>query len=350
MTSMNIDPIIVDVCDDNNIEQYYDDAYDCLSVMIKQEEIYKTSDYMSRRRKRSYIDDSSMKMIDNHHDTTAPVDPSFRGKLCQWSYRICDHFDTNREIVAFAFSFLDRFIDEYSCDRSGFKLAAMTCMYTATKMMNIKVLRICSLVEMCQGEFTAQQFVKMEKIILSALKFRLNPPICQAFILQFCTFLPTMDDMISSNIFSRAVFYAELSVYDYVFVPQTKCDVAIGCILNAIFDCYEDDKIAEIIQTAFIMSICTKVGIKIKYSTMKDIQKRLWFLYNCSAESSYDSIHHKHHDTSIVGVTSSSQHPLSPISHCTTTSSKIIQPLSLNSSPISVVANKRLGGTNTPKY
>jgi hypothetical protein len=329
---------------DNNVEQGYDDAYDCLSVMIKQEDSYTTSDYMSRRRKRTFID--------NHHhhhsiqvDNDA-VDPSFRGKLCQWSYRICDHFGTNREIVAFAFSFLDRFIDEYSCDRSGFKLAAMTCMYIATKMMNIKLLRICSLVEMCQGEFHAQQFLKMEKIILSALKFRLNPPISQAFILQFCVFLPTKDDQIASNIFSRAIFYAELSVYDFVFVSQSNCDVAIGCVLNAIFDCYENDEIAEMIQTAFIMSICTKIGIKINYTTMKDVQKRLWFLYNCSAESAYDSIHHNQ-DT--VVQSSISKQRLSPTllqqQHSSVTTPNqnniIISPDSHNSSPISVVNSKR---------
>jgi hypothetical protein len=50
------------------------------------------------------------------------VDESCREKMCEWSYRICDHFNTSREIVAIAFNYLDRFNDVTRCDRTAFKI------------------------------------------------------------------------------------------------------------------------------------------------------------------------------------------------------------------------------------
>ena len=283
---------------DNIVKRCCTDAFERLLVMIRQETTtYATRDYIKRRRKRSCEEYSSMSGNIVDDDT---VDATFRGKMCQWSYRICDHFGTNREIVSFAFSFLDRFIDQYNCDRAGFKLAAMTSMYIAAKMMNVKILQIGSLVEMCHGEFQAHQFLQMERIILSALEFRMNPPTIQGFIEQLCVFLPTMDEKIASDVFSRAIFYAELSTYDYRFAPQSNCHIAIGCILNAIFDCYDDKQIAEIVQATFLTTACTKFGDHLDLCAMQEIQERLWFLYNCSIESSYDAIQHDmHHQTAL---------------------------------------------------
>jgi hypothetical protein len=284
-----------------NVKQCYTEAYERIIRMIHQENTtYTTRDYINRRRKRSYCNKEYSSMSSNivYDDNDDSVDPTFRGKMCQWSYRICDHFGTNREIVSFAFSFLDRFIDQYNCDRSGFKLAAMTSMYIATKMMNVKILQIASLVEMCHGEFQAHQFLQMERIILSALEFRMNPPTTQAFIEQLGVFLPTMNEKLVSDVFSRAIFYAELSTYDYRFVPQSNCHIAIGCVLNAIFDCYDDGEIAEIVQTTFLTVVCNTFGDQINLGKMQEIQERLWFLYKCSIESSYDAIHYDMHHPS----------------------------------------------------
>jgi Cyclin, N-terminal domain len=289
-------------------DKSYDDALDCLSVMIEQDtKSYRVRDYLNRRRKRAFR--SATRLPDNE----VVVDPAFRGKMCEWSYRLCDHFGTNREIVSFAFSFLDRFIDQINCDRSGFKLAAMTSMFIATKMMNVKGLHIDTLVTLCRGEFQVHHFLQMERIILSTLQFRLNPPITQAFVLQLCHFIPTMDEAAASEIFSRAIFYGELSVYDYKFVPLSNCQVAIACILNAMLDCEDDVAMSEILQATFITTLYARAGIKANFKILKDIQDRLWYLYCCSSESKFENqsrsfkspVNHKREriDSSPVSVT-----------------------------------------------
>jgi Cyclin, N-terminal domain len=274
-----------DIFDDNDdLARCYDTVVDCLKVLMEQEvTAYKIGDYMNRRRRSRGFRDT----VTNLQNMEDDIDPAFRGKMAEWSYRICDHFGTNREIVAVSFSFLDRFMDRFNCDRCGFKLAAMTSMYIASKMVNVKGLRVGSFVEMCRGEFQEKDFVQMERVILSALDFRLNPPIVQSFILQLCVFMPEMDDITASEILSRAIFYGELSVYDYKFVPLSNCQVAVGCILNAIFDCEKNLAMSELIQSTFLITLYANTCIKVNFLGMNDVQERLWYLYECSAESSF---------------------------------------------------------------
>ena len=85
------------------------------------------------------------------------------------------------------------------------------------------------------------------KIILSALQLRLNPPTTQPFIEQLCVFLPTMVEKVESDVFSREIFYTELSTYDfYRFLHQSNGHTAIGSTLNAIFDCHDDGKLLKL--------------------------------------------------------------------------------------------------------
>jgi Cyclin, N-terminal domain len=262
----------------------YMETLDCLSVMIEQDsKTYKVDDYIRRRRK---IGRAVASVVPNCDE---PVDPYFRGKMVEWSYRLCDHFAMRRDIVSLSFSFLDRFVDQIECDRAGFKLAAMTSIFIAAKMMNVKGFNVETLVTLCREEYQVNHFLQMERIMLSALKFRLNPPVIQAFMSHLCNFIPKLDDASESEISSRAIFYGELSIYDFRFVPLSKCHVAIACIMNAIFDCEEDCTISQVLHTTFLSTLYTEAGIKADIRILRSVQDRLWQLYSCSAESRFDS-------------------------------------------------------------
>lgn len=257
-----------------------DDALlDCLDVLTAQDAVYKTRDYVGRRRKRGQSD---VKLSPDE-----AVDPACREKMVEWSYRICDHFDTSREIVAFAFSFLDRFIDRCSCDRTAFKLAAMTCLYIATKMLNVKQLSIASLAELSRGEFQAEHIAQMERIILSTLDYRMNPPTVQAFILHLRAIFPAMDAATADEIYTRAIFYSELCVYDYSFVTERRYQIAVACVLNAFLD-FEGECIAEQLQNEFLALLSANLCVEVNVETLQKTRGRLWYLYGCSPESQID--------------------------------------------------------------
>jgi Cyclin, N-terminal domain len=258
---------------------------DSLSVLMLQEESYKCRDYIGRRRKRT-VHTMDMDLSDHVNDDM--VDEVCREKMCEWSYRVCDHFQTSREIVAFTFSFLDRFIDRCSCDRTAFKLAAMTALYMATKLLNAKQLSIRSLADLSRGEFEMAHIAEMERIILDTLEWRVNPPTVQSFITILRPLLGKLgSSSIVNDICDRATFFAELCVYDYQFITEERHFVATACFLNAI-ESLENLDIVKESKREFFLVLQAEIGASLDMSTIEKAQTRLWYLYSCSAQLQYD--------------------------------------------------------------
>ena len=260
----------------------FEDAVDSLTVMVLQDKKYRSRDYIGRRRKRQ----SELEEVSSADEA---VDASCREKMVEWSYRVCDHFAVNREIVAFAFSFLDRFVDRCSCDRTAFKLAAMTSLYIATKMLNLKQISIASLAELSRGEFEIDHLAQMERIIIHTLDYRLNPPTVQAFLTQLRAMFPTMEEKNTQDVFKRAVYYAELSVYDYYFVTENRFETAIAAVLNSIDDC-NDQFSSQHLEMEFLENLRSSLCSTVNDRNIQKSQDRLWYLYGNSAESQSDNI------------------------------------------------------------
>jgi hypothetical protein len=267
-----------------------DDAIDFLHVMISKEQVYKCRDYLGRRGTKVQLD-----MFFELGEECAPleiediIDITCREKMCEWTYRVCDHFHTNREIVALSFSFLDRFIDRCSCDRTAFKLASITTLYMATKVFNSKQISISSLAELSRGEFEMSHLAEMERIILEALDWRLNPPTVQSFIGYLLTLLLLDDARLVRSISQRAIFFAELCCYDYSLVTQDRSLIAASCILNALDD-MDDDGVSQDIQQDFLVAMRLKLSLEFEAEDMETSQGRLWYLYTCSAELEDDKV------------------------------------------------------------
>lgn len=261
----------------------FEDAVDSLTVMVLQDRKYRSRDYIGRRRKRQ----NELEEVSSSDDEE--VDASCREKMVEWSYRVCDHFSVSREIVAFAFSFLDRFVDRCSCDRTAFKLASMTSLYIATKMLNIKQISIATLAELSRGEFEIEHLAQMERIIIHTLDYRLNPPTVQAFLTQLRAMFPTMEETVARDVFQRAVYYAELSVYDYYFVKENRYETAVAAILNSIDDC-SDPFSSNHHEVEFLENLRSSLCNNLNDAAIQKSQDRLWYLYGNSAESQPDNV------------------------------------------------------------
>lgn len=264
-----------------------DNSLESFTVLVSQDTAYTCRDYLGRRRKRGGSDST-----DHDFPVLVPeemVDEVCREKMCEWSYRVCDHFHTSREIVAFAFSFLDRFVDKCSCDRTAFKLAAMTSLYMATKMLNAKQLSIHSLAELSRGEFEMAHIAEMERIILETLEWRMNPPTVQSFILILGQLLPKLDFPNLDDVYDRSVFFAELCVYDYNFVTDERIIIAVACILNVI-EGIDSEQHAVVLKHEFLESLKMTYNLTFEASALDKVQARLWFLYSCSAQLQRDDI------------------------------------------------------------
>jgi hypothetical protein len=133
----------------------------------------------------------------------------WRRKICEWCYKVVDHFRIDREVVGVALNFFDRYLVVHksddgsknantcrcpSCQRaldsSTFQLGAMTALYLAIKLhaetaedvphldekpRRMK-LRLHSFVELSRGQFSSTDICSMERTMLASLQWRVNPP------------------------------------------------------------------------------------------------------------------------------------------------------------------------------
>ena len=261
---------------------------------------------------------------------TGDVDTDCREKMIEWCYRVCDCgiFPCDREMVAIAISYLDRYMMNLSssCGRPTFKLAAVTSFYLATKIMSNMQIKIDSLVDLGRGSFNGDDVLEMEQAILKLLEWRMNPPTIQCYIRQLWTLLPAPIRK-TDSIFYRSIFFAELAVYEYKFVTYDRYMIAVACILNAIASQ----------QCDLLVKTTTEIDVFHDYTKLlkdmiecegllQSVQSQLWYLYSCSAQVSEDMEkldvgvvkrkHSCHHGKKAHEDTSASLFPLchSPVS------------------------------------
>jgi Cyclin, N-terminal domain len=256
----------------SKLEVDCNEALDSLGVMTAQDAHYRCSDYFTRYQ-------GGLSKIHtlhgvSHADLELAVDQVCREKMCEWSYRVRDHFRTTREVVAFAFSFLDRFVVRYNCDRTTFKLASMTSFFIATKMLNVKQISLRSLAELSRGEFDPEHISDMEKFILTKLQWRMNPPTIQAFISYLRIVLPPADSSIQDKIYQRAVFFAEISVYDYTIATEERYLLAVACILNAV-EGIDDIKYAKELRQGYLRMLSCNLCVELDLSALDEAQKTI---------------------------------------------------------------------------
>lgn len=273
----------------NLSELDYEDAVESLSVMVEQEKLYRCRDYLSRLSRHEHKSDDACDNESYISESEDTIDVICREKMCDWSYRVCEHFHTNREIVSFSFSMLDRFVDLYCCDRTTFKLASMTTLYMATKLFSDKQMSMHSLAHLSKGEFDILHIAEMEFLILKSLHWRLNPPTVQSFIGRLHVLLQIEDRVLAKAIYQRAIFFAELCVYDYSLVTQDRCLVAVAALLNTL-DGIEDASLSQKLQVDLLSSTQIELGddFLMRPDVLEATQDRLWYLYSCSAQHKDD--------------------------------------------------------------
>ena len=254
------------------------EALGCLDTLLRQGKTYRCKDYMRRNK---------LNAAEKNLTKEGSVDGSCREKLVEWTYKVSDHFRIPREIVACAVSFLDRFVERCGCDRTAFKLAAMTSLYIATKTLNGKQISIHTLAELSRGEFTGDHIAEMELIMLETLEWKLNPPTIQSYIRHILMHMPSRKNF--DMIYSHATFLAELSIFDYVFVPHDRIIIALGAVMIAINGAM-DTTLSEFVKINIFESLRSDHHVCLDMNLLESVQQRLIFLYAHSSEILHDDL------------------------------------------------------------
>lgn len=225
------------------------------------------------------------------------IDVGCRQILCDWCYSVCDISDLHltREMVAVAFSYVDRFMDRqpFRCDRAAFKLAVVTSFYIATKIMSSKQISISSLCALGRGSFTCQQVLEMEMILLTTLAWRMNPPTAQTMVTCIRTLVPRSTlPTVTEAIFQRAIFFTELAVYDPHFISMSRYLLAVASFINAmeyLADMHPNEKENF---NSFSSILCMRLDEK----SLRRARVYLWSLYDDSTQGKEENMIAREYD------------------------------------------------------
>lgn len=170
----------------HNIAIKMEQAYETIDALLGQEKSYATSDWV-------FLEELEQTYSSGRR---APVVDSFaREKLADWCLQVIDFCEMNRETVSIAFSYLDRYLctsagKKARTVKSQFRLACMTCFYTAIKVHERTAMNPAVFMKLSEGTYNQDDFEQMEREILSSLKWRMHPPTAMSFVRYMLNLLP----------------------------------------------------------------------------------------------------------------------------------------------------------------
>jgi hypothetical protein len=167
----------------------------------------------------------------------APQEPSlsmWRSQMFDWACTVTDNFQIDREVIAIAFSILDRYVEiesrsECPVDREDFQLFAMVSMYVAIKTsLSGSNISVEHLLDMSRNFYNHEDIVLTERDILAALDWHVNPPTgigcCRLYMQLFPITL-------SNDAEATCQMISELALCDSYFVSKSDSSVALATIL-----------------------------------------------------------------------------------------------------------------------
>jgi len=217
-----------------------------------------------------------------YDDSTPLLNPSWREKICHWSFNVIDHFDLSREVVAVSMTLFDRFLATRGnrCTGNTALLASLTTLHIAIKAHELRKIKLATLANLSRGQFGPKHIEEMEWHVLNSLNWLIHPPTSMSFLSHLLLLLPSqVSNSSKEDIYSLTRYITELSVCDSSFVEINPSAVAFSAILNTLEDRRYRRLIPSPVRDQFLRAIATHVGLRqdAEHVTIaRPKLKRLW--------------------------------------------------------------------------
>jgi hypothetical protein len=169
-----------------------------------------------------------------------PVDALCRTKMAEWCFQVVDFCEFSRETCCIAMNYLDRFLAtpagaEALQDRKIFQLVSMVCLYTAIKIHEPQAMEPSAVSTLSRGTYSEEEITAMERTILSALGWQMNPPTALSFVYEYMGLMPEgmLSDSEKDGIMDLAKFQTELAVSDVWSQGTNPSTIALASLTNA---------------------------------------------------------------------------------------------------------------------
>ena len=161
-----------------------------------------------------------------------------RAAMVTWCCTVVDYLEFERDTVTIALSYLDRFLETpqgQACLTTPrrFKMAGMTCLYTAIKTHEPEAIEPDLVVELSGNLCSTDDIETMERTILQALGWRVNPPTALSFCRELLALVPSrLAD--ADALLDLAQVQTELAVHDARLITTPPSLLSLAAIFNAL--------------------------------------------------------------------------------------------------------------------
>lgn len=180
---------------------------------------------------------------------------SWRKTACQWSFDVCDKLKFQRELVAIAMSYVDRYIlatDEVNSallSERSFRVLALTSLYIAIKVHRPEFIPIACYTAL-YNDIDEIDIENMEMKLGFTLNWRLHPPTAVSFVRLILRLVnsETAKDVsktLKDDITLQAFYITELASSDSFFVSQKPSHICLAAVLIAIDQYYSPTEARE---------------------------------------------------------------------------------------------------------
>lgn len=230
------------------------------------------------------------------HEHERVIDRDARSKMVEWSHQVNDFFKFQRETVAMATNYLDRFLatsNPRACRalrcKKEFQLASMTTLYIAIKLFEPLAVDAELLAQISHGCYLADDITEMEEEILTSLSWRMNGPTAHAFIGHIMALLPpsayARKKTTVMTLLDFSTFQADIAVTDYDLALQKPSAVALAAIMNSI-EGVEEHLFPARCRYQFLQLIARETGMNPFSIEINAVRARLLKLF--SKNSGYE--------------------------------------------------------------
>jgi hypothetical protein len=201
-----------------------------------------TLEALSRQEESFYLVDDYFQNLPRHSSGEhLPVDADARQQIAKWSIKIIEALQCSNDIAEILMSCLDRFVSTKNgetilLDRSQYQLAALTALYSSVKIHNPTALSPEFVSKLSRGEYCKYDIEAMERRMLDAIQWRVNPPTAMDFVRIYLDMSLVWNwlDLRTQDIVLELVGYQiNLSISEFDISTSKASHIAIASLLNA---------------------------------------------------------------------------------------------------------------------